>query len=422
MNQLRRIKGTQDILPGESQKWIALEFKIREIMSLYNYSEMRTPVFEQTDLFARGIGQLTDIVSKEMYTFTDRGKKQITLKPEMTAPIIRAYLENKLYAQSQLNKLYYIAPLFRQENPQAGRLRQFHQFGAESIGTNSADADAEIIDLALAVYNKIGLKNLNLVINSVGDAEDRVRYKKILQDFIRPNLGKYCEDCQRRFDDNPMRILDCKNESCQKLNTNAPKIAENLLPESHQHYLDLKERLSSLGIEFSESPYLVRGLDYYTRTVFEITSDALGAQNAICGGGRYDLLAEELGGDHTPAVGFASGIERLLMVAENQQIPIAEPERLDIFLVTMGETADSKSIYWLKQFRKNAFRAEKDFSGRSIKAQMREANRQNARIVLILGDNELDQKAFAVKLMDEGQQVNVPFDQVVEFLKTRLNP
>jgi histidyl-tRNA synthetase len=422
LNQLRRIKGTQDILPGESQKWIALEFKIREIMSLYNYSEMRTPVFEQTDLFARGIGQLTDIVSKEMYTFTDRGKKQITLKPEMTAPIIRAYLENKLYAQSQLNKLYYIAPLFRQENPQAGRLRQFHQFGAESIGTNSADADAEIIDLALAVYNKIGLKNLNLVINSVGDAEDRVRYKKILQDFIRPNLGKYCEDCQRRFDDNPMRILDCKNESCQKLNTNAPKIAENLLPESHQHYLDLKERLSSLGIEFSESPYLVRGLDYYTRTVFEITSDALGAQNAICGGGRYDLLAEELGGDHTPAVGFASGIERLLMVAENQQIPIAEPERLDIFLVTMGETADSKSIYWLKQFRKNAFRAEKDFSGRSIKAQMREANRQNARIVLILGDNELDQKAFAVKLMDEGQQVNVPFDQVVEFLKTRLNP
>ena len=416
MNQLRRIKGTQDILPEDSYKWIALENKIRAVMQKYNFSELRTPVFEQTELFARGIGQLTDIVAKEMYTFEDRGKKQITLKPEMTAPIMRAYLENKLYAQSQLNKIYYIAPLFRQENPQAGRLRQFHQFGAETLGSSAAEADVEIIDLALSIYEAIGLKDLKLIINSVGDAEDRIRYKKILQDFIRPNLKKYCHDCQRRFDENPMRILDCKNEPCSTINKNAPKIAEHLLPDSKAHYEKLKKQLTALGIAFTENPYLVRGLDYYTRTVFEITSDSLGAQNAICGGGRYDLLAEELGGQPTPAVGFASGIERLLMVAEKQNINLSDPRRLNVFIVAMGEEAQNESLAWLKKIRNTGLRAELDLLSRSIKAQMREANRQNAQFVLLFGDDELKKKAFSVKLMDKGEQIDVPFDKLLDFL------
>jgi histidyl-tRNA synthetase len=420
LNQFKRIKGTQDILPEESYKWIALENKIREVMQKYNFSELRTPIFEQTELFARGIGQLTDIVAKEMYTFEDRGKKQLTLKPEMTAPIIRAYLENKLYAQSQLNKIYYIAPLFRQENPQAGRLRQFHQFGAETLGSLAVEADAEIIDLAMVIYDAIGLKDLELVINSVGDAEDRVRYKKILQDFIKPNLNKYCSDCQRRYNENPMRTLDCKNETCRALNKNAPKIAEHLLPESKNHYEKLKNQLTAIGITFEENPYLVRGLDYYTRTVFEITSDALGAQNAICGGGRYDLLAEELGGQPTPAVGFASGIERLIMVAEKQNIKLSDPERLNVFLVAMGEKAQNESLFWLKKIRNIGLRAELDLLSRSIKAQMREANRQNADFVLLLGDDELKKKSFSVKLMDKGEQVDVSFNRIIDFLTDRF--
>jgi histidyl-tRNA synthetase len=421
LKQLKRIKGTQDLLPDDSYKWVALEQEIRKVMDQYNFHELRTPIFEQTELFARGIGQLTDIVAKEMYTFLDRGKKQLTLKPEMTAPIIRAYLENKLYAKSQLNKIYYIAPLFRQENPQAGRLRQFHQFGAETLGTNSFAADVEIIDLALTIYKKIGLQNLKLIINSVGDAEDRIQYKKILQDYIRPNLKQYCQDCHRRFHENPMRILDCKNESCSNLNAKAPKIADHLLDESREHYKQLKLQLKALNIAFTENPYLVRGLDYYTRTVFEITSDALGAQNAICGGGRYDLLAEELGGMPTSAVGFASGIERLIMVAEKQGVIISEPESLDIFLVCVGENAKSQSLSWLNQFREAGFRSEQDFLDRSIKAQMREANRQSAKFVILLGDDELQNKSFSVKLMDEGTQVEVPFDKVMQFLRDKTS-
>jgi histidyl-tRNA synthetase len=284
----------------------------------------------------------------------------------------------------------------------------------------AVEADAEIIDLAMVIYDAIGLKDLELVINSVGDAEDRVRYKKILQDFIKPNLNKYCSDCQRRYNENPMRTLDCKNETCRALNKNAPKIAEHLLPESKNHYEKLKNQLTAIGITFEENPYLVRGLDYYTRTVFEITSNALGAQNAICGGGRYDLLAEELGGQPTPAVGFASGIERLIMVAEKQNIKLSDPERLNVFLVAMGEKAQNESLFWLKKIRNIGLRAELDLLSRSIKAQMREANRQNAEFVLLLGDDELKKKSFSVKLMDKGEQVDVSFNRIIDFLTDRF--
>jgi len=418
---IRRIKGTQDILPGESEQWVALETLIRETMRVYNFKELRTPVFEKTELFARGIGQLTDIVSKEMYTFFDRGNKQLTLKPEMTAPIMRAYLENKLYAKSPVNKFFYIAPLFRQENPQAGRLRQFHQFGAETLGTAYPEADAEMIDLALNIYRRAGLENLNLRINSVGDVTCRLPYKKLLQDYIRPNLHLYCQDCQRRFDDNPLRILDCKKETCSALNQKAPRLVDHLCEECHTHYHRLKQHLDALQISYDEDPYLVRGLDYYTRTVFEITSEALGAQNAICGGGRYDLLAEELGGQPTPAVGFASGIERLLLIARHQNLHLAPAQRLDVFIITMGETARQKSLSWLKTLRQAGFLSETDFLGRSVKAQMREANRQQARFVLLAGEEELERKTFSLKIMDRSQQISVPFANLIETLESLAN-
>jgi histidyl-tRNA synthetase len=420
LNQIRRIKGTQDILPGQSKRWIALETTVRTVMETYNYEQLRTPVFEFTELFARGIGQLTDIVSKEMYTFLDRGKKQLTLKPEMTAPIIRAYLENKLYAQSPLNKLYYIAPLFRQENPQAGRLRQFHQFGAESLGSADPAADTEIIALSMAIIQELGLPNVTLFLNSVGDPECRSAYKITLQDYIRPRLPEYCEDCQRRFEENPMRILDCKKENCAALNQEAPKIVDHLCEHCDIHFTSVKEQLNQLQIPFELEPFLVRGLDYYTRTVFEIVSDNLGSQNAICGGGRYDLLAEELGGASTPAVGFAAGIERILMVLEAAGVPDVKGKRLDIFLVALGEEARKQSIYWIQTFRNAGLRSEQDFLNRSVKAQFREANRQNTRFVLVLGEEELSKKLFSVKFMDDSEQVNVPFEQITDFLKKKM--
>ncbi|MGD9487651.1 MAG: histidine--tRNA ligase [Calditrichaceae bacterium] len=419
MKQLKRIKGTQDILPEESPEWIAIENVIREVMQTYNYKELRTPIFEQTELFARGIGQLTDIVSKEMYTFLDRGKKQLTLKPEMTAPIIRAFLENKLYAINPLNKFYYIAPLFRQENPQAGRLRQFHQFGAEMLGSAEPFADVEMIDLVWTVYDRMGIKNLKLKINSVGDPTCRDPYRKKLQDYLRPLLSEYCEDCQRRFEENPMRILDCKNESCAAMNQKAPKLSEHLCNDCSDHFEKLKSGLTAIGIGFELDPFLVRGLDYYTRTVFEISSDDLGAQNAICGGGRYDLLSVELGGIPAPAVGFASGIERILMVLEKQKIRLSPDDRIDIFLVTLGAEAQQEGLKWLKKFRSGGWKTEQDYLGRSLKAQMREANRQKARFVMILGENELREQVFSVKLMDKGDQINVPFDDIIPFLKKR---
>lgn len=414
---IKRIKGTQDILPEATPQWIALENLIRKTMTLYNFHELRTPIFEQTQLFARGIGQLTDIVSKEMYTFLDRGKKQLTLKPEMTAPIMRAYIENKLYARAPVNKIFYIAPLFRQENPQAGRLRQFHQFGAETLGSADPLADVEIIDLAMSIFQLVGLKNINLRINSVGDPQCRAPYKETLKEYMRPHLAEYCEDCQRRYEENPLRVLDCKNPTCQQLNQQAPKLNEHLCEACDAHYARVKETLKLLEIPFTEDPYLVRGLDYYTRTVFEITSDVLGAQNAICGGGRYDLLASELEGPDTPAVGFAAGMERLLIAMEQEGIVLQEPPRLDVFIVALGDQAKSQAPRWLKQIRLSGLSAETDLLGRSIKAQMREANRQRARFVLLVGEDELQRKEFSVKLMDRGEQISVPFDEIVDFLK-----
>jgi histidyl-tRNA synthetase len=419
--KFNKIKGTQDILPQDSFNWQFIEDTIKECMLSFNYKEIRTPVFEKTELFARSIGQETDIVSKEMYTFVDRGKKSITLKPEMTAPAIRAYLENNLGSQSQLNKLYYISPLFRQENPQAGRLRQFHQFGAEAIGSNSPVLDTEVILLALEVYAKLGITGLHLKINTVGDRTCRDPYKDKLKSYLQPIISEYCNDCQQRFNTNIMRVLDCKKDHCKELNNKAPKLIDNLCDDCQTSFDSVQKSLTDFEIEYTINPYLVRGLDYYTKTVFEFTSNDLGAQDAICGGGRYDLLCEEIGGPPTPAVGLASGIERLMMVMESQNLLNKELQPLQIYITTLGEKAGDEAQKWLFYLRKKGFRVDKDYSSRSLKAQMRDANRQRTQIVLMLGDNELDNHEFSVKEMENGNQSNVPFEDIIDFLSNFFN-
>jgi len=417
LNPIKRIKGTQDILPGESQKWTALENIIRRQMQLYNYNEIRTPVFELTDLFARGIGELTDIVSKEMYTFTDRSEKSVTLKPEMTAPVMRAYIENNLQALAPVNKLFYISSLFRQERPQAGRLRQFNQFGAEFIGSPAPQADDETILLALDIFKDLGLSGLELRINSVGDADCREPYKKILQEYLRKEIKDPAEDLKNRIDNNPLRVLDSKDPQLKETIGKAPKLIDHLNESSQKHYDTVKAILAEQNISFVEDPTLVRGLDYYTHVVYEITSSGLGAQNALCGGGRYDLLAKEIGGKEIPAVGFAAGMERIIMALESQGKEIAATDNLDVFIVALGEPAVTMTQGWLKKLRENGFSAESDFLGRSIKAQFREANRQQAKFVFVLGEDELKKKVFSVKNMTSGEQQDVAFDTIIESLK-----
>lgn len=417
MKKYKRIKGTQDILPENSINWQYVEATIQNCMQIFNYKEIRTPVFEQTELFARSIGQETDIVSKEMYTFQDRGKKNITLKPEMTAPVIRAFIENNLNSQSPITKLYYISPLFRQENPQAGRLRQFNQFGAEAIGSESAGLDVEIILLALEVYAQLKIKDLKMRLNSVGDRKCREPYKQKLKNYLNPLLAEYCTDCQQRFKSNILRVLDCKKPHCSELNRKAPKLVDSLCDECTNHFNQVKNLLNDQKIEYSIDPYLVRGLDYYTRTVFEITSGDIGAQDAICGGGRYDLLTEELGGHPTPAVGFASGIERLMIVMDAQSLLIKEYPDLQIYISPLGDVAAHKAQNWLMRFRQLGYSADCDYLNRSLKAQMREANRQKAQLVFMLGETELEQKVFTVKEMQSGKQHLVEFKSVEKFIK-----
>lgn len=413
----KRIKGTQDILPDTVRQWQFVEDEIRRCMDLYNYQEIRTPVFELTDVFARGIGQLTDIVSKEMYTFEDKSKKSITLKPEMTAPVMRAYIENNMGNAAPLSKIYYISPLFRQENPQAGRLRQFHQFGAEAIGSNSPELDAELIILAMFIYDRLNISDLKLKINSVGDPSSRKAYVMELKKYFKPLLKQYCPDCNKRFDSNPLRILDCKKKNCKELNKDAPQLINYLSESSAAHFEWVKSVLNDNKIEYDLDPYLVRGLDYYTDTVFEITSGNLGSQDAICGGGRYDLLAEQFGGSTTAAIGFASGIERLLMVIQAQQKLENIINPLDVYICTMGERASKFSMSWLYKLRKLGLKVDRDFLNRSVKAQMRDAHRQKAKIVLLIGDNEIENSSFSVKDMEKGQQSDISFNKIEKYLE-----
>ncbi|MFI5251163.1 MAG: histidine--tRNA ligase [Bacteroidota bacterium] len=410
--KFRSIKGTRDILPEESHRWINLEGILRDRMRLFNYREIRTPLFEETALFARSIGELTDIVGKEMYTFQDQGGTSLTLKPEMTASVVRAYIQNNLGELQPLQKVYYISPMFRQERPQAGRLRQFTQFGAEAIGGPNPEIDAEVIALACDIYAAVGIKNILLKINSVGCEKCRPAYKQKLQEFFRDILDQLSEQSRARFEGNPLRILDSKDEKDQALTKDAPLMKDHLCPECNTHFQRLLEVLKQLDIPFVIDGRIVRGLDYYTKTAFEIVSTDLGSQDALAGGGRYDLLVQQLGGKPTPAVGWAAGMERLLMVMEKQFVPAGENNYPVIFLVGADDDGRKWSIGETMKLRRNTIACECDLLGRSVKSQMREADRQKADYVLIVGENELKANKGILKNMNTGAQEQIALDSI----------
>ncbi len=407
--------GMVDILPDEVGKWQALERIIHEEAKRFNFEEIRTPIMEQTELIARGVGQLTDIVSKEMFAF-ERGDDQYVLRPECTAPVARAYVEHHLEQRGGTQNLYYIGPMFRAEKPQKGRQRQFHQFGAEIIGADDPAADVDIIALMMAIYDRIGISNTTLKINSVGDPESRKAYTKALKDYFRPNLSELSQISQDRFEKNPLRILDSKEEEDQPFIEDAPIITDFLTEETADHYARVKELLEELDITFVEDPHLVRGLDYYTRTAFELISPDLGAQDALGGGGRYDLLIEEVGGQPTPAVGFASGIERLMIACEELGISLAEEDMLDVYIVTLGEKARKWGVKHLPKLRGAGLSASMDYIGRSIKAQMKDADRENARHVIIVGENELNEGKFVLRDMKASEEETYSFENILKQL------
>ncbi|MFQ5798767.1 MAG: histidine--tRNA ligase [Bacteroidota bacterium] len=415
----RAIRGAKDILPRESSKWQSVENTIRGAMHLWNYREIRTPVFEETGLFARSIGELTDIVEKEMYTFNDRSDTSLTLKPEMTASVVRAYIQHDLGGQRPLVKVFYIAPMFRQERPQAGRLRQFHQFGAEAIGSQQPEVDAELIALNLFIYEQLGIKNSILKINSVGCQLCRPRYKEILKRFLEPMLTKLSAESQRRFQSNPLRVLDSKNESDQKVTATAPLMKDHLCTDCADHFRVLQEHLRKMGVKPEVDGCIVRGLDYYTKTAYEIVSPELGSQDALAGGGRYDLLVKELGGKETPAVGFAAGMERLLMVLEKQKYNFGEDLAPTLFLAATDEAGRTWAFEKAIELRSSGVACEVDFLRRSLKAQMKEADRQKVKFVVIVGEKELNERRATLRDMETGTQEAVDFDRILDHLKSR---
>lgn len=410
-------RGTKDILPDTVGDWNYVEGEIRELCRRFGYSEIRTPIFEHTELFQRGIGEGTDVVDKEMYTFTDRGERSITLRPENTASAVRAYLQNKLYAQSNLVKLFYIGSMFRYDRPQAGRMREFHQFGVEALGEANPAVDAEVILLAMNLLEGLGLKDLELSINSVGCPKCRSKYRTMLQDFFRDKLEDLCEDCRSRFERSPLRILDCKKDSDKPYMADAPKITDCLCEECAEHFAKLKELLTSAGISFTHDPRLVRGLDYYTKTAFEIKYPPLGAQSAVAGGGRYDGLIEEMGGNPTPAVGFATGLERLLLALESQNLLPEKNRSVDAYVVALGEAAQAEGFKLLNSLRQQGLSAAMDFAGRSMKAQMKQANKLGAKYSVILGEDEIAEGVVMLRSMEDSSQEKVPMNQVAEKIK-----
>ena len=409
-------RGTKDILPDTVAQWTHVEKVIRELCARYGYHEIRTPIFEHTELFLRGIGETTDVVEKEMYTFTDRGERSLTLRPENTASVVRSYLQNKLYAADALVKLFYIGSMFRYDRPQAGRYREFHQFGVEALGEASPAVDAEIIVLAVEFLCALGLQELKLHLNSVGCPKCRPVYRERLQKFFRPHLEALCTDCRSRFERNPLRLLDCKNEHCHALAEDAPRITDCLCDECRTHFAEVQSYLTAAGIPFELDANLVRGLDYYTKTAFEVKYTPLGAQSAVAGGGRYDGLVEEVGGPPTPGIGFAVGLERVLLALEKQGLLPENQEAVDVFVVALGEAAQIPAFKLLHELRVAKLSAAMDFAGRSMKAQMKQANKKNARFVAILGEDEVKEASALLKDMKTSEQKKLALKDFVPAL------
>lgn len=413
-------RGTKDILPQESYKWQYIENHIRKICHEFGFGEIRTPSFEHTELVQRGIGETTDIVQKEMYTFDDRGGRSITLKPEGTAPAVRAYVEHNLVQEAQPTKMYYITPVFRYERPQAGRLREHHQFGIEVFGAENPAADAEVISLAMTFYRRLGIENLKVNINSIGCPKCRKSYNEALKEYFRENFEGLCPTCQDRFQRNPLRILDCKSPECKEISKNAPLVLDHLCEDCRIHFEGLQEELKALEIPFVVDPHIVRGLDYYTRTVFEIISESIGAQSTVCGGGRYDNLIKECGGPDIPAVGFGLGIERLIITMEAYGCNIPKPEGPALFIAALGDTAKLRSSKLILQLRNAGISCERDLMSRSLKGQMKYANKINARFTIVLGDDELNRNIAKLKDMGNGEETEINITNIIDEIKSRL--
>lgn len=414
-------RGTQDILPEDSIKWRHIENKLDELMELYNYKEIRTPIFESTELFARGVGDSTDVVQKEMYTFKDKGDRSLTLRPEGTAAVVRSYIEHKMQGNpNQPVKLYYNGPMFRYERKQKGRYRQFNQFGVEAIGAENPSIDAEVLAMVMHIYESFGLKHLKLVINSIGDSESRKEYNEALVNHFEPVIDTFCSDCQSRLHTNPMRILDCKIDRDKEAIKTAPRITDYLNDDSKAYYEQVKHHLDDLNIPYVEDPNLVRGLDYYTHTAFELMMDNPnydGAITTLCGGGRYNGLLQLLDGPSETGIGFALSIERLILALEEEGIELDIEEKFDLFIVTMGEEADRYAVKLLNDLRKNDVKADKDYLNRKIKGQMKQADRLNAKYTIVIGDQELENNSIAIKNMTTGESENIQLDQLINYFK-----
>ena len=409
----KAIKGTKDVLPSESYKNQYIEATCLGVAENFGYKEMRTPVFEHTELFQRGVGDTTDVVQKEMYTFDDKGGRSITLRPEGTAGAARSFLENGLSNEALPQKICYLTSCYRYEKPQTGRLREFHQFGIECFGAASPLADAEMISLAKQIFDELGVKDLHLELNSIGCPTCRAEYHKALKEYFTSRIDELCDTCRDRLDRNPMRILDCKSPVCSEIAKDAPVVLDYLCDECREHFEKTKSYLDASNIEYIVNPQIVRGLDYYTKTVFEFVSDSIGSQGTVCGGGRYDGLIEELGGQHTPSLGFGMGLERLQLVMEAQGCEFPEPSRPDLFIVAMGDKATLKAIEIAKDMRDEGYSVVYDLNGRSLRAQMKYADKCNAKYNVVIGDNEVDTKTAILKDMATGEQSEISLETFV---------
>lgn len=418
----KAIKGTKDVLPKDVHKNQYIEATALDIASKFGYKEIRTPVFEHTELFQRGVGDTTDVVQKEMYTFDDKGGRSITLRPEGTAGAVRSYLENGLCNEALPQKVCYLISCYRYEKPQAGRLREFHQFGVECFGSASPLADAEIIALAKSLFDTLGVKDLSLEINSIGCPTCRAEYHKALKKYFSSRKDELCNTCKSRLDRNPMRILDCKSPICHEIAEGAPVVIDYLCDECKEHFENVQKYLKAQNIEYTINPQIVRGLDYYTKTVFEFVSNSIGAQGTVCGGGRYDGLVEELGGQHTPSLGFAMGIERLMLLMEAQGCEFPEAEKPDLFIVALGEKATLKAVEIAKDMREEGFSALLDLNQRSVRAQMKYADKLGAKFNVVIGDNEVEAKTAKLKNMQTGEETEINLDTFVSgFYSISLN-
>ena len=415
---IQKLKGTRDILPKEVVTWQYIEAKAKDLFKRYGYNEIRTPIIESLDLFQRGVGETTDVVQKEMYNFEDKGGRKIALRPEGTAGVVRAYIEDGLSSEPSPLKLWYKMAMYRYENVQKGRQREFNQIGVELFGSDSYMADVEIIQMCSKFFEELNIKDIELNINSIGCPKCRNEYKEALKDFIRPNLDKYCDTCKTRFEKNPMRILDCKEETCKKLNQNAPRILDYLCEECKTHFENLKNMLNELGIEYKVDSNIVRGLDYYTKTVFEFVSKIDGL--TVLGGGRYDGLAEELDGPKTPAIGFATGMERLINVFEANNKDLNLEKNMQIFVAYIGDKANLFATKYVEKLREAGIYAEKDIMGRSLKAQLKYADKKQAKFVITIGDNEIETGKASLKNMETGEVEEINLNEIASVMKNNL--